>query len=342
MIVQSYLVIPTENSSFSGSLNHTILVFWKYLLWPFLIPGISYFIWKGTPDDKRLEGVNYSRTAPVLLAAALIHALISNVAYYLTLIPFIGVETAASLISEFSRFFFVIYIDRLLEAIAVTAIVIGILFYQNYTQKQLLLSEMREKVREVELHALRNQLNPHFLFNMLNTISALIDQNTVKAQKVLSKVSSLLRKLLSESNKELVLFSEDLELTKLYLDLEGERFPDRLAIHYEIDQKLLDVQVPGLMIQPIVENTIKHAVSITSEKIQLNISASLDQEFLAIVVRDNGPGAVLERERTQSNGVGLKNLKERLEMLYNGRAKFLVDSDGKTFFKVEIQIPIIR
>jgi two-component system, LytTR family, sensor kinase len=197
-------------------------------------------------------------------------------------------------------------------------------FRRLYAAEQLSAAEfaarsagLQAELTRAQLEGLRSQLRPHFLFNTLNAISVLTTEDPGKAQSMLLRLSVLLRRNLDEEQHEVPLHQELMFLND-YLDIQRERFGDRLMIDVAVDESVSDVRVPVLLLQPLVENAIEHGASEQSGATYIRIRATKSHGMLRLTVEDNGPGvgdAAAVRE-----GIGLGNTRERLRRLYGDRA----------------------
>ena len=180
-------------------------------------------------------------------------------------------------------------------------------------------------------------MHPHFLFNTLHAISSLVHKNPDAADEMISNLSELLRAALDTSDRQEVPLRQELDLLDRYLDIQQVRFGDRLRIEKHIDATALDAQVPTLVLQPLVENAIKHGIEPQPTPGIVTIRAERKDGTLRLVVRDNGGGA--KKSAGQQEGIGIANTRSRLQELYGGRARLTLSSaaDG---FEVEILIPI--
>lgn len=208
-------------------------------------------------------------------------------------------------------------------------------------------SEKREQefsklATEAQLSALRAQINPHFLFNSLTTIGYLINSAPDKAFQTLMKLTKLLRESLRQTS-EFSTLGEEIELIENYLEIEKARFEERLNVKIEISNELKNVRVPALILQPLVENAIKHGISKNKNGGEINISAKLetkqDEIFLQLSVFNSGAGKNASLE-INSNGVGLKNIRERLENYYGTKANLSVKTSDEHGTTAEIILPI--
>jgi signal transduction histidine kinase len=194
-----------------------------------------------------------------------------------------------------------------------------------------------------ELAALRNKLNPHFLFNTLHSILALVRKDARRAEDALFMFSEMLRYLLDteRSGDDQVLLRDELAFTEQYLALEALRLGDRLQIDWQVDEELLGVIVPALSVQPLVENSIKHAFNPRSEPGVLRVAVSREHGELRVVVADDGPGVALpaDGELPDGHGLGLRTVERRLALRWGGAARLDVTSRPGEGFKVEMRLP---
>ncbi len=205
--------------------------------------------------------------------------------------------------------------------------------------QKILLAETETKLQKAKLNALRLQLNPHFLFNSFNTVVSLIDEKPYLAKEMLMKFSDFLRVLLDKEVKQFITLEEEIRNTKYYLDIEQLRFSDRLEIEYKIQESCEKKMVPNLLLQPLVENAIKHGFYDTPRKGKIRIEAKIIENILQLSIEDNGQGVEKIRD-IERKGIGISNTKERLENLYKDQYKFTIHSEYGENFKVVISLPI--
>ncbi len=200
--------------------------------------------------------------------------------------------------------------------------------------------EMRKLAAEAELRALRAQINPHFLFNALTTIGYLIQTAPERALGTLMRLSGLLRGVL-RSGEEFVTMGEELDLVEAYLDIERARFEDRLTVRIEVPWELRPIRIPALVIQPLVENAIKHGISECLSGGQVSVSARVRESEVCISVVDTGIGVTESTlERRKARGLGLSNVEQRLRRYGNINIPLVVRSTPGAGTTVEIRIPI--
>jgi signal transduction histidine kinase len=200
--------------------------------------------------------------------------------------------------------------------------------------------EMRKLAAEAELRALRAQINPHFLFNALTTIGYLIQTAPERALTTLMRLSGLLRGVL-RSGEEFVTLGDELDLIEAYLDIERARFEDRLRVNIDVPWELRHVRIPALVIQPLVENAIKHGISECFAGGEVRISARFVDNDVLVSVVDTGIGVTeATLERRKSRGLGLSNIEQRLRRYGNNETPLVIRSTPGTGTDVEIRIPV--
>ena len=214
-------------------------------------------------------------------------------------------------------------------------------FYREVQVRGIREAQLQTRLAEARLKTLEAELHPHFLFNTLHAISALVHTNPDAADRMISRLSDLLRLTFDRSGAPRVSLQEELEFLQKYLEIEQTRFQDRLTVQYEIDPETLDVEVPRMILQPLAENAIKHGVSPKSGQGLVQIVSRLDAGKMWLEVRDNGVGLSGNARSQFRSGVGLPNTRDRLECLY-GDAHSLEFSEGTGGLTVRIALPIHR
>jgi len=212
--------------------------------------------------------------------------------------------------------------------------------FQERYQRNLEEQEIRKLAAEAELRALRAQINPHFLFNALTTIGYLIQTAPERALTTLMRLSGLLRSVL-KSGGELVSLGEELDLIEAYLDIERARFEDRLRVHIDVPWDLRQIRIPALILQPLVENSVKHGVSGSMSGGEIRIAVRLENDSLLVSVKDTGLGTTdAEVERGKKRGLGLSNVEQRLKRYGTKTASLNVSTTPGLGTTVEVRIPI--
>jgi sensor histidine kinase YesM len=225
--------------------------------------------------------------------------------------------------------------------IAWSALYYSINYYLLLEEQSDRLLRLEHQASNAQLAMLRYQLNPHFLFNTLNSISTLVLlKQTDRANAMLSRLSSFLRYTLVNEPTGYVTVAQEVETLKLYLAIEKMRFEERLRPTFSIDPAVSRARLPSLLLQPLVENAIKYAVTPQEEGADIEITARLDIDRLVITVRDTGPGAEDHWVKAQqSTGVGLANIRDRLAQAYGADHRFETQTNIRGGFSVTIEIP---
>lgn len=195
---------------------------------------------------------------------------------------------------------------------------------------------------EAQLKMLRYQLNPHFLFNTLNAISTLVlDKNNELANVMVTRLSRFLRYTLDNDPMLKVTVAEEVEAIRLYLDIEKVRFDERLQLHFNIEDQASDALMPSLLLQPLVENSIKYAIAQAIDGGSISVNARIDEERLCLQVVDDGPGIDLKKPTSSKrDGVGLSNCRERLKEMYDQQQSFELSTTDPHGLTITICIPL--
>ena len=222
-----------------------------------------------------------------------------------------------------------------------TALYFGINWYLIVEQQIDQMQALETQASSAQLAMLRYQLNPHFLFNTLNSISTLVLlKQTERANVMLSRLSSFLRYTLANEPTAHVTLAQEIETLKLYLEIEKMRFDERLRPTFDIDARVERARLPSLLLQPLVENAIKYAVTPLEEGAEIAVSARLTGDRVQIAVTDSGPGLMQGKSRPSlSTGVGLANIRDRLAQAYGADHRFDTGANPGGGFRVEIEIP---
>ena len=222
-----------------------------------------------------------------------------------------------------------------------SALYFGINFYLIVEEQIDQMQHLENQASSAQLAMLRYQLNPHFLFNTLNSISTLVLlKQTERANAMLSRLSSFLRYTLANEPTAHVTVAQEMETLKLYLEIEKMRFEDRMRPKFDIDPRAERARLPSLLLQPLVENAIKYAVTPQEEGAEICVTVRLAGERVQIAVSDTGPGLIEGRiSPSLSTGVGLANIRDRLAQAYGPDHRFETRSTPAGGFSVEIEIP---
>ena len=211
-------------------------------------------------------------------------------------------------------------------------------FYERTKARERREAELEARLAQARLHALRMQLNPHFLFNTLNSIDSLVHEQP-QAEEMIEALSDLLRLTLNASDRQEVTLREEFHFLERYLLIEQIRFGERLRVEKQIDVAALDAQVPILILQPLVENAIKHGIESQIAPGVIQVTAERAGKSLLLRVKDNGRGLASSPKGVLKEGVGLTNTRSRLKELYGGRASFEFKPGKAGGFSAEIRMP---
>jgi hypothetical protein len=311
---------------FQITLGQSVLVSLPYwVFWAFATPGIVWLARRWP-----LTGRNTGRTVTVHLLAAALCALLHGLVYaaiYKTWFPWPPSEHGGppwpqfltSLLYNRSLFDFIIYAAILGGALALT-------FYREAEQRALSAAQLQAQLAQAQLAALRMQLNPHFLFNTLQAISTLTLTQPRAAQRMLTRLGDLLRSVLDGRERQEITLAEELGFLRDYLEIEQTRFPDRLAVAFDVPPEASGALVPSFILQPLVENAIRHGIAPRAEPGRIDISVQVMDGRLALRVTNDGPSAL--RLAGAPEGVGLSTTRARLFKLYGDSQELRLDVVG--------------
>lgn len=219
----------------------------------------------------------------------------------------------------------------------------AVLYYTRFREREVRAAQLQGQLSNARLLALKSQLHPHFLFNTLHSISSLMLKDTRLADTMIARLSDLLRMSLEDEGQHVTSLKRELDFTQAYLDIERIRFGDRLSVTFDVPPHLLDARVPHFLLQPFVENSIKHGISKRTAGGEIVVRASATRDLLRLTVRDNGTGRDhVAGAPSTKNGIGLKATRERLRNLYGENHDLQIHflEDGST--EVSVSLPFCR
>jgi LytS/YehU family sensor histidine kinase len=212
-------------------------------------------------------------------------------------------------------------------------------YYRRFRDRELHSAKLETQLTKSHLQALKSHLQPHFLFNTMHSISALMLTDVKTADKMMSRLSDLLRMSLANNGIQITSLSRELEFVDAYLEVEKLRLGDRLNVDCHIPEETLDAQVPSLVLQPLVENAIIHGISRLSSGGKIWITASHEGSSLSLRVRDNGPGLDPGGNAALKTGLGIGSTRERLQTLYGANQTLEIHASAEGGVEVCVQIP---
>jgi signal transduction histidine kinase len=239
----------------------------------------------------------------------------------------------------FKELFFLNFDWEMMTYWAVVGLSHALDFHRESQERELTAVQLEARLAEAQLAALQRQLHPHFLFNTLNTISALMHRDIDAADAMLERLSDLLRLTLDRISLQQVTLKDEIDFIEKYLDIERARFGDRLKVHVDVAPGVLDALVPTLLLQPLVENAVRHGIAPKVGGGRLEIACRRDGDRLRLVVRDNGAGLANDTLQAFNTGVGLSNTRSRLEHLYGDDHRFEFQRPPDGGLAVTVVIP---
>jgi LytS/YehU family sensor histidine kinase len=228
---------------------------------------------------------------------------------------------------------FVIYV-------IMSGLVYAFKFYRELKDKEATEETLRRLAAEIELRGLKSQMNPHFLFNALNSISALVTEDPKQAREMIARLSELLRISLERRDRMLVPLQEELDFARLYLGVEHLRFRDRMDVREKVDPELLGVLFPAMVLQPLLENAVKHGIAKKRGKGIIRLEMKRKDKRIKCLISNTVSEAMIRNSDTVSNGTGLKNIRQRLDLLYKDEYDLSMGYSGKESFDVHLSLPV--
>jgi two-component system, LytTR family, sensor kinase len=337
---QAYYFVSTFTERPASFLLLLALNLNYWYAWALLVPAILWLarrfpIERGTWTRSvpvHLGGVVFCTFAHAVVVTTVRQAIVGSLA------P--DVAPAQPLwLQDFQRMFFLNFDWEMMTYWAIVGLSHALRFHYESQTRALRESQLETRLVEARLRSLQHQLQPHFLFNTLNTISALMHRDVETADRMIARLSELLRASLEMGDVQEVALKQELEFLERYLEIEQTRFRDRLTVRFDVDPGLLDALVPNLILQPLVENAIKHGLGPRPSGGTVRIVARRAGELLALEVCDDGVGLSAARLSDFNRGVGLANTRSRLQHLYGSGHRFEFRQPPEGGLSVLIAIP---
>jgi two-component system LytT family sensor kinase len=336
----SYAAAIGENNKEFGFVSALKLNLVQFYLWAILSPFLFRFSRHFPIELRPLNVRNLLLYFPALISFAGIHQII-HLAVLWSITPRWR-QRYPALINCYRAYFALgFYIDLIIALLIVIA-VHALLYYQNFRASELAQSSLKTQLAQAQLRALKMQLHPHFLFNTLHSISSLVLEDPPKANRMIAQLGDFLRLTLENSDQQLISLKEETEFLRCYLEIEQVRFGDRLTVALELEPQTLSVQVPHLILQPVVENAIQHAIAPRATRGYITIEAKRLNNLVHLEVRDNGPGIALNNALLRTDGVGLNNVRTRLHQIYGPNFRFELMNARDGGLTVIMEIPFRR
>src|SRR5713226_8148752 len=290
-----------------------------WYLWAALVPLI-YFLVRRYPLDQR----SWPTSLPLHLAVGTLCTLLILVLIVPVFQNFTHGDPQVP--QTFSRLFVMHFLGGFVWYLWVYWAIVGVChsyeYYRKYQEREQRAVQLEYQLTQAELRVLKVQLHPHFLFNTLNAVSALMHKDVELADCMVARLGELLRSTLDNLGAHEVSLRQELDFVRPYLEIEQARLGDRLRVHLDIDPEAMDLQVPNLILQPLVENAIRHGIAPHSQAGQIEITASRAKGKMTLLVRDNGPGLSPAQKTAFKPGVGIATTRARLQQLYGSNQHF--------------------
>jgi len=336
----SYAAAIGENNKEFGFVSALRLNLIQFYVWAILAPFVFRFSRRFPIELRPLNVRNLLLYFPALISFAAIHQVI-HLAVLWAITPRWRQKYPALIDCYRAYFAFGFYIDLIIALLMVIA-VHALLYYQNFRASELAQSSLKTQLAHAQLKALKMQLQPHFLFNTLHSISSLVLEEPQKANSMIARLGDFLRLTLENSNQQLINLKEETEFLRCYLEIEQVRFGERLTVAFQLEPQTLSARVPHLILQPVVENAIQHAIAPRATRGYINIEAKRLNNVLRLEVRDNGPGIPSNEISPGAEGVGLSNVRARLHQIYRSDFRFELVNGRDGGVTVVMEIPFER
>jgi len=330
-------LINEYNYPFSWALT-TLKISITYFLWVILTP-LAYFLTKLIQNASSLKTFKVLQFLLGCVFLALFHQLVAS-----RLDDIVNYINSGYLKSFFGHNNMVVFIIGSFSSFVELLVIIAVFLAFDYQKK--FITNQKALIAS-QLNALRMQLQPHFLFNTLHSIASMIDIDTKNAQKMLSKLGTMLRNMLEYDTEQLVTVKDELNFIKDYLDLEQVRYQDRVTINYNIAEEALHLKIPNMIFQPLVENAVKYGIIPTVDdgeifiNVQLGHNEILHEDALVLQI-SNTFNIQNNYVKPAGTGVGLANIKKRLKQFYNNRFLFSSDFETPELYIAKMTLPIIK
>ena len=292
---------------------------------------LSHFLVRGTIRKRGWVQKDFGKNIPYFIIIVAIATVLTLILTHLINFLFRG--------AELDKAFF----DQMVLDVPIFLIIYAgwatIYFLYHYLQSYNKSLKIEASMNEMHLNQLKAQLNPHFIFNALNSMRALVDEEPTKAKVAITQLSNILRNSLIMDKKRVIGFNEELSTVKDYLALESIRFEERLKVNFDIHPESERFDIPPMMIQTLIENAIKHGVSNLMEGGLVELTTNTDDSKLNIRIRNSGQLVNGKRRSKKGGGYGLANTKERLKLIYGEEASFRIYNENDKFVVTEVKIP---
>ena len=327
-----------------NQLSPSPVSFWRILLWQlvsgyvwFAISPLILFLANRFPLEEGRWRTSAVAHAVFCILVSLVQLAVD--AFILTRLGYPPGRQFADFFEAYKFFVFVNLHLSILIYLCVVGIKSAYTYYQKYRERQLQASQLEARLAQSRLQVLKMQLHPHFLFNTLNAISELLHRDPDAAEHMITDLSDLLRMSLENLEVQEIPLKQELEFLNKYIEIEQMRFQDRLKVQMDISPETLDASVPNMILQPLVENAIKHGISPRAGGGRIDIGAERSNGHLVLTVTDDGVGVQDVDLSAIRDGVGLSNTRRRLKHLYGESHRFELSIPSEDGLRVDLAIP---
>ncbi len=309
--------------------------------WALMLPSITWIVHRNPLDDRRRKQSIVRVVAATIIIAPVQFVIASLIRLSgLYVFSVIDAERYSAMLSSIRGQVLTSSFDSALTYWTIAGIIYAYYYYRALKEREVSSSRLETSLAEARLNNLRAQIQPHFLFNTLNSISALVTQDAAGAEKMIARLSELLRLSLDGSRKKTVSVRSELAFVGRYLEIEQTRFQDRLSISIDFETGIAECDMPPILLQPLVENAIIHGIAPYESDGSIDVRAFGTENILVFTITDSGAGFD-ESASGFREGIGIKNVRSRLEQLYGRRAslQFIFPEEGG--FEARVSIPLM-
>jgi len=311
----------------------------RWLTWVPITPIVFYAADRFPFRRDRLARSTWTHLGLALMIAVVIEVLWLQISFLIQ--SYLEPEALARMQNNRAEVYSVAVLSRLLGDAFIYAAVLGVAttlgYHRQFRERELRAAQLEAQLALAQVQALKMQVHPHFLFNTLHAVTVLIREDPAGATRVVTRLGDLLRLTLSRATTAQVSFRRELEILTLYLEIERTRFQDRLEIAYDVQPNTLGALVPDLILQPLVENAIRHGVSPNAGTGRIEVRSLRDGDWLTLEIRDNGAG--LAEGHGRPEGIGLTTTRARLERLYGPQQQLTLENLPAGGCVARIRIP---
>jgi two-component sensor histidine kinase len=311
----------------------------RWLTWVPITPIIFYAADRFPFRRDRLARSTWTHLGIALLIAVVIEVAWLQISFFIQ--GYLEPESLARMQANRAEVYTAAVLSRLLGDAFIYAAALGVAttlgYHRRFRERELRAAQLEAQLALAQVQALKMQVHPHFLFNTLHAVTVLIREDPAAATRVVTRLRDLLRLTLSRATTAQVSFRRELEILTLYLEIERTRFHDRLEITYDVHPATLGALVPDLILQPLVENAIRHGVSPNAGTGRIDVRSRRDGDWLTLEIHDNGAG--LAEGRARPDGIGLTTTRARLERLYGERQELTLENLPQGGCVARIRIP---